>query len=326
MEFSVAARRRERARRRTGKCCVCTGVSIVIVIIVGMILDANEPDTVDCASLPNTLTHNGVQRCWLQYVPPSSANRPRPLLLDLHGYTATAGAQRAHDGWAQLAESEKLIVAWPNGLHRSWNAGGLCCGIAARHGVDDVGFLRALVARLRALHNVDSERIYVTGHSNGCMMAQRFAREASETVAAVGCMSGYLHAHAPAASAPRLRMPALEVHCANDRQVKYDPGAHENLERWAAWNGCAGQAEVVWRNASSTLEAHTACDGGSEARLLTLRGCGHWPYQPTRRHEPSDARLAEDAVRIAWDFMRRFRRRAPQDAGSARRRRTASAR
>ena len=48
---------------------------------------------------------------------------------------------------------------------------------------DDVGFLREVVAQVAAAHPVDTTRIYVTGHSYGCMMAQRFLAEASDLVA-----------------------------------------------------------------------------------------------------------------------------------------------
>ena len=60
--------------------------------------------------------------------------------------------------------------------------------------MDDVGFLRALLSDATSRHAaiMDTTRLYAVGYSNGCMMAQRFALEASELVAAVGCQSGHL--------------------------------------------------------------------------------------------------------------------------------------
>jgi poly(3-hydroxybutyrate) depolymerase len=121
------------------------------------------------------------------------------------------------------------VIVWPNGVNRSWNAAD-CCGAAHARGVDDVGFLRALVARLSSEFPIDPTRVYVSGWSNGCMMAQRLAVEASDLIAAVGCMAGYLPLAELAASA-RLRaamraaesqafpVSVLEVHCMDDSQV-----------------------------------------------------------------------------------------------------------
>jgi polyhydroxybutyrate depolymerase len=51
--------------------------------------------------------------------------------------------------------------------------------------VDDVGFIRALLADLEARQPVDRRRVYATGLSNGAMMAWRLAVEASGTIAAI---------------------------------------------------------------------------------------------------------------------------------------------
>jgi len=47
---------------------------------------------------------------------------------------------------------------------------------------DDVGFLREMVAQVAATHPVDTTRVYVTGHSYGCMMAQRVLAQATLTL------------------------------------------------------------------------------------------------------------------------------------------------
>ena len=57
-----------------------------------------------------------------------------------------------------------------------------------------MGFLRALVAKVGQSHGTVQKRVYVTGHSNGCAMAQRFANEASDLVTAVACMALYSRA------------------------------------------------------------------------------------------------------------------------------------
>ena len=77
-------------------------------------------------------------------------------------------------------------MVYPDGLNRAWNAGGGCCGTPGSSGVDDVGFVesagRGAVRRDVA---VDARRIYVTGISNGGMMAYRLACD-STLFAAIG--------------------------------------------------------------------------------------------------------------------------------------------
>ena len=184
------------------------------------------------AELPFCLDHDGLRRCWTVHAPASLASLPR-LVVDLHGYGSVAPLSEAYTGWRELADQEGFVVVWPQGTtdlpgqedpESSWN-GGTCCGAAADNAaaVDDVGFLRAVVANVAARFGIDAGRhVYWTGHSNGCTMAQRMAAEAGDVVAAVGCMAMYLGMEdadfedAYRANGP---VPVLEVHGTHDRQV-----------------------------------------------------------------------------------------------------------
>ena len=90
----------------------------------------------------------------------------------LHGARGTARDMRAKLGWDALADREGLVVAYPDGLDRTWNAG-RCCGPARDRKVDDVGFLDALVTPLRRDDGVGD--VYAVGFSNGAMMSYAWA-------------------------------------------------------------------------------------------------------------------------------------------------------
>ena len=64
-------------------------------------------------------------------------------------------------------------------LLRTWN-GGVCCGPAVRQNVDDVTFLKQLVATISDQHRIDPDRVFATGHSNGMIMAYRLLCEAAD--------------------------------------------------------------------------------------------------------------------------------------------------
>jgi len=92
-----------------------------------------------------------------------------------------------------------FAFAYPQGKQRawgpfglagwSWNSGG-CCPNANDEKVDDVAFVRDLVALVRQQHPVvDRSQLFLSGVSNGGMMVNRLACEL-ENVTAVAAVSG----------------------------------------------------------------------------------------------------------------------------------------
>lgn len=107
-----------------------------------------------------------------------------PLVVVLHGLGGT-GAGAAGFGFADI---DGILVAHPDGVDRSWNAGA-CCGAAHERGLDDVARLDALVATMVAEDGVDPRRVYAVGFSGGAMMAYAWAC-GSRTLAGIGVVGG----------------------------------------------------------------------------------------------------------------------------------------
>ncbi len=99
-----------------------------------------------------------------------------------------------------------------------------------------MGFIIKLVDELLTKYNVDPDRVYLAGHSNGCALAQRVAYEHSNKIAGVACHSFYLLpnifvqepliqptllANKPSSYTP---VPIFEVHGGQDSVVGYDNG------------------------------------------------------------------------------------------------------
>lgn len=250
---------------------------------------ASAPPTTDPRPLYDAcVDHDGRLRCWIEHAP-VDGSMPTPLVIDLHGFTGEARGQRRASGFEALADSEGFVVVWPEGVDRSWSAGG-CCGAQS---ADDVGFLRRLIDDVASRHPVD--RVFVTGLSNGCAMAQRFAAEASDVVDAAACMSFYLLSEPDADYTP---VPVLEIHGTADPVVPYEDrsvfgGAVGNFERWAALNGCTGEIERPLADAAGTELIGTGCDAA--VVLVTLDATGHVPY----RGLDTDVETTE----LAWRFM-----------------------
>src|SRR3954451_20108548 len=118
------------------------------VLLTHHSLAATPPDIRAVSTLPLgtstwSIRHDGRRRTFRIYVPKSAVGPGEaPMVVMLHGgFGSGKQAEKAY-GWDQLAENEGIVVLYPDGLRRTWNAGD-CCGYAARKNVDDVGFISA---------------------------------------------------------------------------------------------------------------------------------------------------------------------------------------
>ncbi|MGA1170671.1 MAG: alpha/beta hydrolase family esterase, partial [Ilumatobacteraceae bacterium] len=127
-----------------------------------------------------------------------SNGEPAPLLFVLHGFGGTAAVMSESSEIDQtFADRYDLhpVVVYPNGtgaesgLPQSWNAGG-CCPFSTFDLVDDVAFFDQLIDALTMEYDIDPERVWVVGHSNGGMMAYRLACELSTRITAIGVAAG----------------------------------------------------------------------------------------------------------------------------------------
>jgi polyhydroxybutyrate depolymerase len=213
---------------------------------------------------------------------PADLSGTVPLVMMLHGgFGSGAQAQRSY-GWDDAADAGRFLVAYPDGRFKAWNAG-TCCGWPARTGVDDVGFLGALLDHLVATEGVDPGRFYVAGMSNGAMMAYRLACELPGRLAAIGPVAGTMTV--PCGSAAPTSV--LHIHGMDDRAVPYEGGVGEGFGRdhrppvpatiahWRAVDAC-GAATVTTDPPVTTDNAD--CALGTTVRLVTIEGAGHqWP-------------------------------------------------
>jgi polyhydroxybutyrate depolymerase len=232
-------------------------------------------------------------RTYLLHVPASyTGQSPVALVIDMHGFTSSAVAQSQFSGWRAKSERDGFIVAFPQGVGNSFNGQGVCCGQANSGNVDDVGFMKAIVAQLRLRGNIDPRRIYATGLSNGGSMAHTLACQASDVFTAVAPVSFPLSGGTtPDAIAAACRPPrpvtVVHFHGTADTVVPYntgnnqlpdDTGAQQSLAAWVRVQGCA-PTNVDTRFSSNTVcETHSSCTGGAKVSLCTVTNGNHGLY------------------------------------------------
>ena len=228
----------------------------------------------------HTLEWDGSSRSYSVHVPPSySAATPLPVVFVFHGFTETASLIELISGMTPLAEARGYIVVYAEGLFTSWNAGA-CCGSSGTLGVDDIGFVGAMLAEIESTYCIDPARIYASGFSNGGMLSHRIACEMSDTFAAIGAVSGTI---AVADCAPNRPIPVSSFHGTADLVVPYNGGfsggasVPDTIAGWVARNGCTTTA-TTFDQGDASCETHGGCDAGADVVLCTLEGGGHqWP-------------------------------------------------
>ncbi|MHC4505948.1 MAG: CE1 family esterase, partial [Planctomycetota bacterium] len=141
-----------------------------------------------------SLTHDGLERKYSLHAPDARAgDEPRPLVIALHGGRANGRQMMrlTRRGFNKLAERDGFLVAYPDGHTMHWTDGSDPEEVfEGDEDSDDVGFLAALIDKLARESSVDPKRVYVTGISNGALMAIRFAMERAEKVAAIASVAG----------------------------------------------------------------------------------------------------------------------------------------
>jgi polyhydroxybutyrate depolymerase len=273
------------------------------------------------------LKHDGRSRSYLVHVPPKAAVPP-PVVLSLHGGGGNADQHRRSSGMDAAADRDGYIAVYPNGSGRlgdrllTWNAGN-CCGYARVQGVDDVGFIAALLDDLARRTEIDRRRIYAVGQSNGGMMAHRLGDELPERVAAIASVAG---AYVPSTNGRPL--PVLHIHSVDDPVALYAGGlgppfplthnrvlhaaVEDMLSAWVKRDGCgAAPKETEHRESNgqtATRWVYGGCRDGAEVVLWKLTGAGHgWPGTESGREAlTGPATRVIDANTEVWRFFSRF--------------------
>lgn len=229
----------------------------------------------------------GTKRSFRLHVPKKlPAAEKLPLIVVLHGAIGTGWTGEWDSRMSEQSEKDKFIVAYPNGYTRTWNAGG-CCGLARRWEIDDVAFVRAMIEKIKTELPVDSDRVFVTGISNGGMMTFRIGRELSDIVAAIAPIQGCMYPSKADMDSP---ISVVMFHGTKDSIIRYDGGTGskfgykvtsqsvaDTIKYWVTHNGCK-QEPLTETKGNIVKDLYTGGKNGTEVCLYTLKGGGHyWP-------------------------------------------------
>jgi polyhydroxybutyrate depolymerase len=245
-----------------------------------------------------TFAYGGLNRTYTVHVPPGP---PVGLVLSLHGGGGTGTGQQGLTDFDTIADTNNLLVVYPDGYDKSW-ADGRSAAPADRRHIDDVGFLVALVGKLRKDFGVPQGHVFATGMSNGGFMSNRLACDRADVFAAIAPVSGTLGVGVPCN--PSRPVSVLDAHGTADTVVPFNGGnvrgrggishaisASNLMSKWRVADGCQGEPVSqelpdVGDGTKVRRFASTSCAAGTEVVFYQIDNGGHtWPggkqYLPT---------------------------------------------
>jgi polyhydroxybutyrate depolymerase len=228
---------------------------------------------------------------------PAHAEDPLPMVLDLHGAGGSSSKEPVWSDLDRLGEREGAVVVFAESVQYPsfrgvpaggwWNTppcsfGDICWSPATREGVDDIGYLRAVVDDVRHRLPIDPTRSYLYGASNGGQMATSLACAAADLFVAVAIDEGTMETDPCTPSRP-LRV--LMMGAADSEIVPYEGNESyrspfDSLARWQAALGCGGR---VREDRSRFAEVHVVdgCPDGASLSLVVVPSGGHtWHVDP----------------------------------------------
>eukprot|EP00980_Cylindrotheca_fusiformis_P012267 scaffold2999_cov113-Cylindrotheca_fusiformis.AAC.2 len=299
------------------------------------------------------------ERCFYTLIP-DCAGEDSPLVYDIHGANSCPFLSALYSGWYQKAQEHCFVLVYPIGQmepntvdENCWGIpGGLenengtasvsCC--CSKNSVplavpDEGPFLRQIAAvmsrdvpiKTSGSVTIDKKRIYMAGHSNGCIASLYMAAQFSDMVAAVGCHAGTATAPFVETYNPR---PIALVHGTIDATLSYNStllvsgdddatddydvstldlfSALETYEILSNLNECTTFNETTLSNganSSVTKFSSTSCTNNASVTIYAMDTVGHFPFPAEAfayLNGPEAVPVVVDTTKWMWDFVKQY--------------------
>ena len=251
--------------------------------------------------ITDSIMHD-VYRTFMVYVPVSYTPGIKvPLLLNLHATGIHAAEQNSLADFRPIADTANFIIVLPDGKPVPQMGGFWGWDIfPTTSGFDDVGFLSDLIDTISKRYNIDTDRIYSTGHSAGAIMSYKLACVLSPKICAIAPVNGFMFPYLINNYSPEHPTPVMEIHGTADPVRSWDgigpvtPAVHIDtmINYWVKFNACSSVPvydSVPDINKSDNCWAkhytYNSSSSGSTVEFYKIMNGGHtWPgsavYQP----------------------------------------------
>lgn len=241
--------------------------------------------TLSAQHVARTMDFEGTSRKYMEYIPTSSPDGSMPVIFLLHGlgddcsnFASAIGFQRVAPNWIIITPEATVanlfgqeVTAWAAGV------GGenipVINTIELNAGVNDEGFILAILDSLENNFNVDTDSIFVSGFSMGGFMSNKMAVKHAGRITAIASVSGTLGHFQP--FEPTGNIKTMHIHGTSDDMISYANaeysvmgmsvpvgiGAEALVETWRNYNECGTEPTVYYfedtKNDGLTFEQYT---------------------------------------------------------------------
>jgi len=229
----------------------------------------------------------GDTRTYIVHIPEGVENPP--LVFNIHGQGATAQNQRDWTSMNEIADREKFIVVYPNAIDKSWDY----------FGQHEFAFILAIIETIDAEYNIDRNRIYSMGFSQGGVISFHLACRYANVFAAIAPTSQYIWDES---CQPERPMP-MRLAFGTDDFTGTDKFM-ESVGRWLEIDSCPTTPEVTSPyppdnpNSLVTRLYYGPCAQGTEVVVDSIETGEH-------RWQMDEEKMINNSEE-SWAFLKRF--------------------
>ena len=274
---------------------------ILIAGVTGFMIGTPCAAGPDGNTIKRTVKVGDLSRTYYLHVPATlPKDKAAALVLACHGGGGAPAQFERVCGFNDLADREGFLVAYPEGIGKSWNDGrGVEATQAQSENVNDLAFVAALLDDAEKSYRIDEKRVFATGISNGGIFSQYLAANLSSRIAAIAPVAGGLPEPSGPGFNPGKSVSVLILQGVADPLVPYNGGdvtvfrkkhgrildTDETVKKWVEHDGCTREAVVedvpdTDPGDGCRVKKFTYAQGrdGTEVVLYRIEGGGHtWP-------------------------------------------------
>ena len=263
------------------------------------------------------LIHKGLDRYYYIQLAHPEAEGLSSVLFNLHGYGSNALEQMYYTNFNNLANTKEnnFILIHPQGAPLNtvltsssshWNSGGWTIGST----VDDVDFIDTIIKLVSQKYNLNQDRIYSTGMSNGGFMSYHLACNLSSKIAAIASVTGSMSKETYEDCNPTHSTSILQVHGTIDATVPFEGNSalgmrsiNDVMDYWKLYDACDIEPISIVTDyfdieISVQHDAYLNCLNDVHVELYKIEGMGHrWPNKE---------RYGISATEIIWEFINTY--------------------
>ena len=263
------------------------------------------------------LKHKDLDRYYLIQPPHPEAEGQSAVIFNLHGYGSNAFAQMEYTDLNNYTNTKEnnFILIHPQGAPLNtpltsssshWNSGAWTIGST----VDDVDFIDTIIKLISQKYDINMNRIYATGMSNGGFMSYHLACNLSSKIAAVASVTGSMSKQTLESCNPSHPISVLQIHGTLDGTVPLNGNStlgmesiYDVVEYWRSYNSClvdpvTSVTDFSDLGYSVEHQTYNGCINNNQVELYIVDGMWHtWPREDN---------FGVSASKIIWDFINTY--------------------